>query len=234
MMVIPAIIQALADRVDTYVALGRETVVTLHDSPMRSMNIRLAGAPGFMGVIEFQGYINLLDFTDIWVNAVSAALTDNEFDFSRIFLKVMALEAALQWRGLFHRTPTFVVNPRLSELTKHLPALQVNTQLTDELNRDTEFMRRISTLKPRRIDAKLMGFLSYVPHPTAPRQTDDLEALGKYAQNPDKIIWEISLLIPLLTKDGALDIAKTRSALDVMDALADKLVHVIRHLILSL
>lgn len=234
MMVIPAIIQALADRVDTYVALGRETVVTLHDSPMRSLNIRLAGAPGFMGVIEFQGYLNLLDFTDIWVKAVSAALTDNEFDFSRVFLRVMGLETTLQWRGLIRRTPTFITNPRIQELTKHLAALQINTQLTDELNRDTELMHRINTLKPRRIDAKLMGFLSYVPHPTPRRQTDDLEALRRYAQNPDKIIWEISLLIPLLTKDGALDIAKTRSALDVMNSLADKLIHVTRHLILSL
>lgn len=233
MRVIPAVIQAIADRVDTYVSLGRETVVTLSDSQMRSLNVRSAGAPGFMGVIELQGYINLLDFTDIWVKAISASLTETDFDFSRVFLKVMALEAALQWRGLFHRSPTFIVNPRLQELTKHLPALQVNNQLSEELNRDTELVRQISTIKPRRIDVKLMGFLSYVPHPTARSRRDELEALLKYSQSPDKIIWEISLLIPLLTKKGALDTAKTRSALEVMDALADKLVHVTRSLIMS-
>lgn len=232
-MPVPAIIQAIAERVDTYVPLGRVTVVTLNSSPMRSLTIHAIDAPNGRGIIEFQGYLNLLDFTDIWVKAITFSLHDNVFDLSSVFLKLIELEAALRWEGLFRRKPIFAVHPRVPELMQQRPELQLNPELTEACNSDPELMAQINSTSPRRIEIKLMHLLTYGSHTRHSRATDR-EALLQYARNPDKIIWEISVLIPLLRTDQSVDQGKAMAVLDVMDALADKIVHSTRTLLTSL
>jgi hypothetical protein len=234
LMPTPAIIRAIAERVDTYFSLGNVTVVTLNNSQMRSLNVRSVDSPNGRGVVEFQGYLNLLDFTDLWVKAITYSLQDNVFDLSRVFLKLMELEATLRWEGLFRRKPIFVVHPRVPELMKQLPELRINTGLTKEFNDDRELMDKITSTKPLRIEIKLMYFLSYFSNNARHRRTDEREALLQYATNPDKIIWEIHLLLPLLRKGESVDEGKAMCSLEVMDALADKIVEGSRSLITSL
>jgi hypothetical protein len=233
-MTTPAILRAIAERVDTYFSLGRLTVVTLNSSPMRSLNIRLLDSAPGRGVVEFQGYLNLLDFTDIWVKAITYSLQNSVFDLSRVFKKLIELEASLRWEGLFRRKPVFVVNPRVPELMKQFPELRVNTGFTEAFNGDGGLMDEIHSTKPLRIEIKMMYFLSYFSSNALRSKSDEREALLQYVKNPDKIIWEISLLIPLLGKDQSVDPVKATSSLNIMDALADKIVQGTRSLIMSL
>lgn len=100
----------------------------------------------------------------------------------RIFRRLKGMECQLEWEGLGKRKPKFVLAPTLSDQRKFLPDLVVSPKIVNYLNKKTEVLDLLRTVKPDNILLAL-----YIGFPEDSNHV--FRIYQRYYENPQEITW---------------------------------------------
>jgi len=109
-------------------------------------------------------------------------------EHKKLYQHFKNMECQLDWKGFLRRTPVFKIDPLLQALSKHIPSIQENDQITAMLNSDTEILNLAKRVRPEELRVSLFSL-------HAPVQTEDeyLKTVRQFYNSPDRIAWVIMI-----------------------------------------
>jgi hypothetical protein len=177
--------------------------------------------PGDQVKLEYTGYLQLSDFTEMWATILENAIRGAEFSLSQVFRDLVSCETSLRRKGLFHKTIVFVETPRLQQLGKETSSFTPQSKLRDLLNQDTTLLDTIEGVKLRTLDVELTSELLSLG-----LQKNKL-SLREEARDPRDVIWRLRGTIAQHNQE------KATILFEIMEKISEKVVQVSRELVLG-
>jgi len=172
--------------------------------------------PGDQAKLEFTGYLQLSDFTEMWSAILENAIRGAEFSLSQVFCDLMSYETSLRRKGLFHKQMVFVETPRLQQLGKETASFTPQSRLRDLLNQDTSLLTTIEGVQLRTLEVELTSKLLPLGLPK------DEMSLREEARDPKDVIWRLRGMIAQHNEE------KIATLFEIMEKIAEKVVQVSR------
>ncbi|NVM54373.1 MAG: hypothetical protein HWN66_11780 [Candidatus Helarchaeota archaeon] len=211
----------MENKIEGCIITEKEILIKPKDSPIRVIIIfRNNSSNEYM----INGYINLLDFTDIWTKIINDSFKNDDFNLSETYLDLIGFEVTLKEKGLIRREPFFDNKPRLSKLRK-ITSLQIKNKLMNILNNNSELFNKIRSVKPKKIDIELIeNFVQTEIYDYSRNFLDNIK-------NISDIIWGINIIVNF---DQSINAYKACNIIDIMNIIAKHIVEMTRYQIMKL
>jgi hypothetical protein len=172
--------------------------------------------PGDQAKLEFTGYLQLSDFTEIWSAILENAIRGAEFSLSQVFRDLMSCETSLRRKGFFQKTMVFVETPRLQQLGKETSSFTPQSKLRDLLNQDTILLTTIEGVQLRTLEVELTSELLPLG------RQKNMMSLREEVRDPKDVIWRLRGMIAQHNEE------KIATLFEIMEKIAEKVVQVSR------
>ncbi len=178
--------------------------------------------PGDQVKLEFTGYLQLSDFTEMWSAILENAIHGAEFSLSQVFHGLVSCETSLRRKGFFQKQTVFVETPRLQQFAKKTASFTPQSRLRDLLNQDTSLITTIESVQLRTLEVELTSELLPLG------QQKYTMSLHEEARDPKDLIWRLRTTIAQQNE------AKIATLFEIMEKIAEKVVQVSRERVQSL
>lgn len=109
-------------------------------------------------------------------------------EHTEIYHHFKNMECQLDWKKFLRRDPTFKTDTLLQALSKHIPSIQEDKQLTVALNSDAHILNLARKVRPEELRVCLFSLQASV-------QTEDeyLKTVRDFYESPDRITWVVMI-----------------------------------------
>jgi len=206
------LVKAIEENIDGWIIYEDRILIKPKNSLINFINI--CSIDKMIGEFYLEGFINLLNYTDIWINLLKHSIKDNIFDLTEIFLDLIGYEVLLKWKGLIYKNPIFINNPKLYQFKK----INIKNELMTILNNNINLLNKIKIIKPKYINIEIITN-SYS------KKEDTFQNIFKTIENPSDIIWKINAHAYLTPN---IKTSKIVDSIDIMNIIAKDIIKVTR------